>query len=76
MWSRRVDELHTLLATVTRLYAALEALLAAGREAAAAGGGDGGDDTLSSRETVLEFILSTLVTPRTVSAILHAAKKL
>ncbi len=30
----------------------------------------------SSHEAVLDFILSTLITPRTVSAIVHATKKL
>ncbi len=30
----------------------------------------------ATHEAVLDFILSTLITPRTVSAVLHAAKKL
>lgn len=39
-------------------------------------GGASRADRASTYEAVLDFILSTLITPRTVSAILHAAKKL
>ena len=35
-----------------------------------------GSQGSGSHEAVLDFILSTLITPRTVSAIIHAAKKL
>lgn len=41
-----------------------------------AAGGPSRADRAATYEAVLDFILSTLITPRTVSAILHAAKKL
>jgi hypothetical protein len=45
------------------------------REDGAAGGPEAGRG-YPTHEAVLDFILSTLITPRTVSAVLHAAKKL
>ncbi|KAG1666453.1 hypothetical protein FOA52_015123 [Chlamydomonas sp. UWO 241] len=72
LWQKRLEEMQVLLTSVSQLHSNLEALLAAGRDDTDAGS----VGAPSSHEAVLEFILSTLITPRTVSAIVHAAKKL
>ncbi|KXZ46698.1 hypothetical protein GPECTOR_41g662 [Gonium pectorale] len=74
-WARRQDEITQLLSTVTQLHDSLKQLCR--REDPTPG--DAGEANRAERaatyEAVLDFILSTLITPRTVSAVLHAAKK-
>eukprot|EP00798_Chlamydomonas_sp_ICE-L_P015775 gene15775-21898_t len=69
-WNRQTD-VKLLLHSVTSLHANLELIC---RQDNVEGGANGARS--STHEAVLDFILSTLITPRTVSAILHAAKKL
>ncbi|GLC42508.1 hypothetical protein PLESTB_001105600 [Pleodorina starrii] len=81
LWSRRQEEITQLLGTVTQLHDNLKALCrrdepTPGDGPAEAPGGLSRADRAATYEAVLDFILSTLITPRTVSAILHAAKKL
>ncbi|GIL80568.1 hypothetical protein Vretimale_16011 [Volvox reticuliferus] len=80
LWARRQDEITQLLTTVTQLHDNLKALCRrdepAPGEGTEATGGLSRADRAATYEAVLDFILSTLIMPRTVSAILHAAKKL
>ncbi|KAG2500768.1 hypothetical protein HYH03_001530 [Edaphochlamys debaryana] len=79
LWVRRQEEINQLLGTVTQLHDSLKQLCRrdeAPGEANEANGGLSRADRAATYEAVLDFILSTLITPRTVSAILHAAKKL
>ncbi|EFJ40620.1 hypothetical protein VOLCADRAFT_108077 [Volvox carteri f. nagariensis] len=80
LWARRQDEITQLLTTVTQLHDNLKALCRRDEplagEATETVGGLSRGDRAATYEAVLDFILSTLITPRTVSAILHAAKKL
>lgn len=75
-WDKRLNEVQTLLNTVNVLHNHLKNLC--NREPNSDQGSSqwpNGQRT-PTHEVVLDFILSTLITPRTVSAILHAAKKL
>eukprot|EP00798_Chlamydomonas_sp_ICE-L_P010137 gene10137-8039_t len=72
-WIRRQTEVQQLLTTVTRLNAQLQAI----SHAEDVKPQEPQSTTRSPpHEAVLDFILSTVITPRTISAILHAAKKL
>ncbi|GIL60399.1 hypothetical protein Vafri_14847 [Volvox africanus] len=80
LWARRQEEITQLLTTVTQLHDNLKALCRRDEPAPGEGtevsGGLSRADRAATYEAVLDFILSTLIMPRTVSAILHAAKKL
>jgi hypothetical protein len=78
-WVHQKEEIKGLLVAVTHLHEALQNMCsreAAAVTAAAAHGVSWPPSPSPAHEAILDFILSTLITPRTVSAVLHAAKKL
>mmetsp|Transcript_8096 Transcript_8096/g.19916 ORF Transcript_8096/g.19916 Transcript_8096/m.19916 type:complete len:1220 (-) Transcript_8096:755-4414(-) len=78
-WASQMEDIQSLLTTVSQLHDGLQGMCSreAAAAAAAAEHGVGWPSSSSpAHEAILDFILSTLITPRTVSAVLHAAKKL
>ncbi|GAX81490.1 hypothetical protein CEUSTIGMA_g8919.t1 [Chlamydomonas eustigma] len=71
LWTRRLEQVQALLATSKGLHEMLQSLCEKPETGEWSSNGPN-----SSQEAILDFILSTLITPRTVSAIVHAAKKL
>lgn len=78
-WMSQMASIEGLLATIARLHSALQGMCSretAAAAAAAAYGVGWPPSPSPAHEAILDFILSTLITPRTVSAVIHAAKKL